>query len=67
VSLGLALGTAAIAMTLLGGRITAVSPYTARLFVHQYLLRTPEDLDATFAGWVREAFRVGEGDHLLEP
>ena len=47
-------------------RITRVSPYTKRLFVHQYVLRTPEDVDATFIGWVHEAFRVGEGDHLLE-
>jgi hypothetical protein len=48
-------------------RITRVSPYTSRLFVHQYVLRSPDDVDATFAGWVREAFRVGEGDHLLGP
>jgi hypothetical protein len=48
-------------------RITRVSPYTTRLFVHQYVLRTPDDVDATFAGWVHEAYRVGEGDHLLEP
>lgn len=46
-------------------RITRVDPYTKRLFVHQYVLRSPDDLDATFAGWVHEAFRVGEGDHLL--
>src|SRR4051794_4560389 len=48
-------------------RITGISPYTRRLFVHRYVLRTPDDLDATFAGWVHEAFRVGEGDHLLGP
>ena len=47
-------------------RITRVTPYTKRLFVHQYLLRSAADLDSTFAGWVHEAFRVGEGDHLLE-
>jgi hypothetical protein len=47
-------------------RITRVSPYTKRLFVHQYVLRSTDDLDATFVGWVHEAFRVGEGDHLLE-
>lgn len=45
-------------------RITRVDPYTARLFVHQYVVRTPDDVDATFAAWVHEAFRVGEGDHL---
>lgn len=47
-------------------RITRVTPYTTRLFVHQYVLRTPDDVDATFARWVHEAFRVGQGDHLLE-
>ena len=46
-------------------RIVSVTPYTKRLFVHQYLLRSADDLDDTFAGWVAEAFRVGEGDHLL--
>ena len=46
-------------------RITRVTPYTSRLFVHQYVLRSPEDLDGTFAGLLHEAFRVGEGDHLL--
>lgn len=46
-------------------RITNVSPYTARLFVHQYVLRSPDDVDDTFAAWVAEAYRVGEGDHLL--
>lgn len=46
-------------------RITNVSPYTTRLFVHQYVLRSPDDVDATFEAWVREAYRVGEGDHLL--
>ncbi|MBX9243271.1 hypothetical protein ICW40_00410 [Actinotalea ferrariae] len=46
-------------------RITNVTPYTSRLFVHQYRLTGPQDLDETFAGWVHEAYRVGEGDHLL--
>ena len=45
-------------------RITRVTPYTKRLFVHQYVLRGPEDLDETFRGWVAEAYRVGDGDHL---
>lgn len=46
-------------------RITNVTPYTGRLFVHQYVLHSPDDVDETFEGWVREAYRVGEGDHLL--
>lgn len=47
-------------------RITRVTPYTKCLFVHQYVVRTPEDIDATFAEWVNEAFQVGEGEHLRE-
>ncbi len=46
-------------------RITNVTPYTSRLFVHQYRLTGPQDVDETFARWVHEAYRVGEGDHLL--
>ncbi|WP_258723615.1 DUF5655 domain-containing protein [Cellulomonas sp. NS3] len=45
-------------------RLTNVSPYTARLFVHQYLLRDEGDLDDTFVGWLREAHAVGQGAHL---
>jgi hypothetical protein len=45
-------------------RIRNVSPYTKRLFVHHYRISTPEQLDETFAGWVREAYEVGQGAHL---
>lgn len=45
-------------------RITNVSPYTARLFVHQFRITDPAQLDETFAGWVAEAYAVGEGAHL---
>ncbi|GEA89203.1 DUF5655 domain-containing protein [Cellulomonas cellasea] len=48
-------------------RVTNVSPYTARLFVHQYLLRDETDLDDTFVGWLREAHAVGQGAHLRRP
>lgn len=46
-------------------RITNVTPYTARLFVHQYLLRDDADLDETFVGWLREAHAVGQSAHLV--
>jgi hypothetical protein len=46
-------------------RIRSVTPYTARLFVHRYRVGRPEELDAEFAGWVREAYDVGQGGHLL--
>jgi hypothetical protein len=45
-------------------RIRRSSPYTKRLFVHQFRITKPDQLDATFAGWVREAYDVGAGHHL---
>jgi hypothetical protein len=45
-------------------RITNVSAYTKRLYVHHYRLREPAELDDTFAGWIREAYAVGAGAHL---
>jgi hypothetical protein len=45
-------------------RILSSTPYTGRLHVNQYRLTTPEELDETFTGWLREAYGVGQGDHL---
>jgi len=45
-------------------RITSVAPYTQRLFVNHFRVRTEADLDDTFAEWVREAYAVGGGAHL---
>jgi hypothetical protein len=45
-------------------RITSASPYTTRLFVHHFRVSAPEELDDEFAGWVREAYEVGQGGHL---
>jgi hypothetical protein len=47
-------------------RIRRAAPYTKRLFVHQFRIRTPEQLDGEFAGWVREAYVVGQGGHLAQ-
>jgi hypothetical protein len=44
-------------------RIRTASPYTKRLFVHQFRVVTPDQLDERFAGWVREAYAVGQGRH----
>ena len=44
-------------------RIRTVSPYTKRLFVHQFRVAALDQLDDQFAGWVREAYEVGEGRH----
>jgi hypothetical protein len=45
-------------------RIRRSSPYTNRLFVHQFRITTAGELDDAFAGWVREAYAVGAGAHL---
>lgn len=45
-------------------RITSVTPYTKRLFVHHFRIESPDDLDEEVAGWLREAYAVGDGAHL---
>jgi Domain of unknown function (DUF5655) len=46
-------------------RIRRRSPYTKRLFVHQFRVTRLEQLDREFAQWVSEAYDVGAGAHLL--
>lgn len=48
-------------------RISSVSPYTKRLFVHHFRVQSPEQLDDEFAGWLREAYAVGAGAHMEGP
>ncbi|QFY05896.1 hypothetical protein GBF35_03715 [Nonomuraea phyllanthi] len=45
-------------------RITSVSPYTKRLYVHAFRISDLAGLDEEFAGWLREAYEVGQGGHL---
>jgi hypothetical protein len=45
-------------------RIHTASPYTKRLFVHQFRVTALDQLDQEFAEWVREAYAVGQGRHL---
>jgi hypothetical protein len=45
-------------------RITRVSPYTAKLYVHRYRVTALPQLDDVFAGWVGEAYAVGAGAHV---
>jgi hypothetical protein len=45
-------------------RIRRASPYTKRLFVHQFRVTALDQLDGEFAGWIREAYDVGQGRHL---
>jgi hypothetical protein len=46
------------------GRITRVTSYTSRLFVHAWRVDEVEQMDDEFAGWIAEAYRVGQGAHL---
>jgi hypothetical protein len=46
-------------------RVTRAVPYTKRLFTHHLRITAPEQLDDDLAGWVREAYAVGQGAHLL--
>lgn len=45
-------------------RIRRASPYTKTLFVHQFRITEPVQMDSVFSGWVREAYEVGAGEHL---
>lgn len=45
-------------------RIMRSSPYTKRLFVHQFRVTALDQLDAEFARWISEAYAVGSGAHL---
>lgn len=48
-------------------RILRRSPYTKRLFVHQFRIATLNQLDDVFAGWLAEAYAVGSGAHIRDP
>jgi len=43
------------------------SPYTKRLFVHHFKVVSMDQLDDKFAGWLQEAYQVGQGAHLGRP
>lgn len=45
-------------------RVIRAVPYTKRLFTHHLRITAPEELDDEVAGWVREAYAVGQGAHL---
>jgi hypothetical protein len=47
-------------------RVRNAAPYTRRLFVHHFQISGPGELDDEFAGWVREAYDVGQGGHLAQ-
>jgi len=44
-------------------RFLSVSPYTKKLFVHQFRVTKLGQMDKSFAKWVEEAYQVGAGAH----
>jgi len=46
-------------------RILSSSPYTKRLFVHQFRVTDVAQLDSEFVRWIREAYAIGSGQHLI--
>lgn len=48
-------------------RIRRSTPYTKRLFVNRYRVVSLDELDNDFAGWLTEAYQVGQGEHLASP
>jgi hypothetical protein len=45
-------------------RKRSVSPYTKKRSVHQFRITDLEEMDETLQGWIQEAYRVGQGEHL---
>jgi ABC-type antimicrobial peptide transport system permease subunit len=45
-------------------RVEALAPY---YYVHRLRLREPADVDAELAGWLAEAYQVGDQRHLTDP
>ena len=45
-------------------RIQAVESFTKQLFGNRFRVTEPDQLNQEFADWVREAYQVGQGDHL---
>jgi hypothetical protein len=42
-------------------RFSRIGHLTRRLYMHHYLVTDPAELDETFASWLTEAHRVGNG------
>jgi hypothetical protein len=45
-------------------RVEHIPPY---YYVHRLRLHGPEDIDAELAGWLAEAYQVGEQRHVSDP
>ena len=45
-------------------RFRRIDEYSPRNIVHAFRLTSPDDVDGELAGWIEEAYRVGEQRHL---
>ena len=45
-------------------RFLRIDAFSARNVVHAFRLSRPDEVDAEFAGWLAEAYRVGAQEHL---
>jgi len=56
-------GHLVLARTVHSGRFRRVEVYSPRNVLHAFRLTGPSDVDNEFAGWLAEAYRVGEQRH----
>jgi hypothetical protein len=45
-------------------RFFEVTTFSPRNHLHRFRIRRPEEIDAVFRAWMREAYAVGEQRHL---
>jgi hypothetical protein len=45
-------------------RFQKIETLSPRNHVHHFCLERPDELDAEFEGWIREAYAVGRHEHL---
>jgi len=47
-----------------GGEPATLPPFSPRNVLHAFRLTSPDEIDDEFAGWLAEAYAVGEQRHL---
>lgn len=59
-------GHVVLARRLEDPRFTKIEYISRRNHVHSFCVCSPEELDGTVVGWLREAYRVGQQRHLSD-
>jgi hypothetical protein len=57
-------GHVVLARRLENPRFTTIETISARNHVHSFRFHSPDELDAEVLGWLREAYLVGQQEHL---